>query len=117
MEDLDQIKGDPSVIRVYSRYVKGLKRVGDKYSGLCPLHSESSPSFTVFADMRFHCFGCGSTGNIFQFLEKADGLEFKQAVEVVKKELGTWSETKETVERTFKSVAEPKTYKTLDLPR
>jgi hypothetical protein len=102
---------------VYSRYVKGLKRAGDKYSGLCPLHSESSPSFTVFADMRFHCFGCGSTGNIFQFLEKADGLEFKQAVEVVKKELGTWSETKETVERTFKSVAEPKTYKTLDLSR
>ena len=115
MEDLDALKSDPGVIRLYSRYVKGLKRSGDKYVGLCPLHGEKSPSFTVFADMRFNCFGCQATGNIFQFLEKVGEYGFKQAVEIVKKELGTWSETKEKVESVFKPVAEPKTYKTIPL--
>ena len=95
MDDLDAIKGDPGVIRLYSRYVKGLKRVGDKYVGLCPLHGEKSPSFTVFPDMRFNCFGCQAAGNIMQLIEKIDGCDFKTAVETVKKELGTWSDIKE----------------------
>lgn len=117
MEDLDQIKSDPGVIRVYSRYVKGLKKSGDKYVGLCPIHGEKSPSFTVFADMRFNCFGCQATGNVFQFLEKVDGQDFKQAVETVKKELGSWGEAKTAVESIFRPIAEAKIYKTIDLEK
>lgn len=113
MDDLDAIKSDPGVLRVYSHYVKGLKKTGDKYVGLCPFHSEKTPSLNVFADMRFHCFGCQKTGNVFQFLEAADGQDFKTAVETVKKELGDWGSTKEKVEATFRPVAEPKIYKTI----
>jgi hypothetical protein len=65
--------------------------------------------------MRWTCFsGCGS-GNIFQLIEKLDGCSFKEAVEKVKHELGSWGETKEKVEQVFKSVAEPKVYKTIPL--
>lgn len=117
MDDLDAIKGNPGVIRIYSQYVKGLKKTGDKYVGLCPIHGEKSPSFTVFADMRFNCFGCGAAGNVFQLLEKVDGCDFKTAVEKVKKELGGWFEAKEKVESVFHPVSEPKVYKTIELEK
>lgn len=112
-EDLDAIKSDPGVIRVYGQYVQGLKKAGDKYVGLCPLHGEKTPSFTIFKDMRFQCFGCGAVGNIFQLVQKLDNCDFKVALEKVKHEVGDWSETKEKVDQVFKSVTEPKTYKTI----
>ena len=116
MEDLDQIKSDPGVIRVYGKYVQGLKKVGDKWVGLCPIHGEKTPSFTIFSkDMRCSCFGCGANMNIFQLVQKIDNCDFKTALETVKAEVGTWSETKEKVESTFKSVAETKIYKTVSL--
>ena len=114
-EDINAIKEDPGVIRVYSRYVQGLKKVGDKWVGLCPLHGEKTPSFTIFKDMRFQCFGCSEAGNAMQLVQKIDNCDFKTALETVKAEVGTWSETKEKVESTFKSVAEPKVYKTVSL--
>lgn len=114
MDDLDKIKEDPSVIRVYSQYTK-LKFSGGLYTGCCPLHADSSPSFSVYPDMRWTCFsGCGS-GNIFQLIERIDGCDFKSAVEKVKKELGTWGETKEAVEKVFKPVVESRVYKTIPL--
>ena len=115
MDDLDQIKSNPGVIRIYSQYVKRLKKTGDKYVGLCCLHSESSPSFTVFSERRAHCFGCGYSNNIFDLVQKIDGCDFKEAVEKVKKEIGGWAETKEKVESVFRPVSEPKTYKTIPL--
>ena len=117
MDDLDAIKSNPGVIRIYSQFVKSLKKTGDKYVGLCPIHGEKSPSFTVFPDMRFNCFGCQAAGNIFQFLEKVDGCDFKTAVERVKKELGGWFEAKEKVESVFHPVSEPKVYKTIELEK
>ena len=117
MDDLDQIKSNPGVIRIYSQYVKGLKKTGDKYVGLCPIHGEKTPSFTVFPDMRFNCFGCSAAGNIFQLLEKVDGQDFKTAVETVKKELGDrdWSEVKQKTESTFQTVTEKRVYRTISL--
>lgn len=115
-EDLDSIKSDPGVIRVYGRYVQGLKKTGDKWVGLCPFHSEGTPSFTIFSkDMRSTCFGCGKNLNIFQVVQELDNCDFKTALEKVKSEIGTWGETREKVESTFKSVAESKTYKTVSL--
>jgi CHC2-type zinc finger protein/DnaB helicase-like protein/Toprim domain-containing protein len=114
MEDLDQIKSDPGCLRVYSQYIR-LKKVGDKYSGCCCLHQEKTPSFTIYPDMRYQCFGCGEAGNIFQLVQKMDNCDFKTAVEKVKKELGSWGEAKTAVESVFKSVAEQKIYKTIPL--
>ena len=118
MEDLDALKSDPGVLRVYAKYVS-LKRAGNKYVGKCPLpeHSDGSPSFTVFSDMRASCFGCGANLNIFQLVMKLDNVDFKTAVAKVKAEVGdtSWSAAKAKVESTFRPVAEPKIYKTVAL--
>lgn len=118
MEDLDTLKSNPAVLRVYAQYVS-LKKAGDKYVGKCPLpeHQDSSPSFTVFSDMRASCFGCGANLNIFQLVQKMDGCDFKTAVAKVKAEVGdtSWSAAKAKVESTFRPVAEQKTYKVIEL--
>jgi len=119
-DDLDALKSDGGCLRIYGQYVSGLKRAGSLFTGRCPLHADSSPSFSVYPDMRWTCFSgpdCGS-GNIFQLIERVDGVSFQQAVEQVKKELGkedSWSRDKDRVEKTFKPVSEKKSYKTIPL--
>ena len=57
-----------------------LVRKGRRYSGLCPFHSEKTPSFSVVDDQGFyHCFGCGARR--ISFLRETDGLDFMEAVE------------------------------------
>jgi len=118
LENLDELKSNPSVLRIYGQYTS-LKKAGDKYVGKCPLpeHNDGSPSFTVFSDMRASCFGCGANLNIFQLVQKMDGCDFKTAVAKVKAEVGdtSWEDSRKKVESTFKPVAEPKTYKTVTL--
>ena len=59
-----------------------LTRKGRRFSGLCPFHSEKTPSFSVVDDQGFyHCFGCGAHGDAISFLRETDGLEFMEAVE------------------------------------
>lgn len=59
-----------------------LKRSGSRYFGLCPFHSEKSPSFYVRPeDNSFHCFGCGASGNAISFVMKSKGLGFPEAIE------------------------------------
>ena len=66
---------------IIGRRVK-LTRKGRRFSGLCPFHSEKTPSFSVVDDDGFyHCFGCGAHGDAISFLREMDGLDFMQAVE------------------------------------
>ena len=59
-----------------------LTRKGNRFSGLCPFHSEKTPSFSVVDDQGFyHCFGCGVHGDAISFLRETDGLDFMEAVE------------------------------------
>ena len=59
-----------------------LVRKGRRHSGLCPFHSEKTPSFSVVDDEAFyHCFGCGAHGDAISFLRETDGLDFMEAVE------------------------------------
>ena len=59
-----------------------LVRKGRRFSGLCPFHSEKTPSFSVVDDQGFyHCFGCGAHGDAISFLRETDGLDFMEAVE------------------------------------
>jgi DNA primase len=59
-----------------------LKRAGTVYKGLCPFHAEKTPSFIVTPEREtWHCFGCGEHGDIFTFLMRRDGLEFREALE------------------------------------
>ena len=58
-----------------------LTRKGRRFSGLCPFHSEKTPSFSVVDDDGFyHCFGCGVHGDAISFLRETDGLDFMEAV-------------------------------------
>ena len=118
MEDLDALKSDSRVLSIYGKYIR-LRKVGNTYVGSCPVHAEKSPSFTIYGDMRSHCFGCNVDFNIFQFLQAVEHIEFLAAVELVKKELGTtsdWDQTRQKVDSVFKPVADVnKVYKTIPL--
>ncbi len=61
-----------------------LRRVGTRHTGLCPFHDERTPSFSVNAENRlYHCFGCGASGDAIRFVETAEGLDFKESVELL----------------------------------
>ncbi len=73
----------PSIVEVVSRYVS-LRRAGKEFTGLCPFRSEKTPSFTVNEDKGvFHCFGCGEGGDVFDFVMKIEGTDFKGALSVL----------------------------------
>ncbi|MGE5329724.1 MAG: DNA primase [Deltaproteobacteria bacterium] len=79
-ELLDEIKNSNDIVDVVSEYVK-LKKSGKNYFGLCPFHTEKSPSFSVASDKQiFFCFGCGAGGNVLHFISKIENLEFTEAV-------------------------------------
>src|SRR4051794_18894634 len=61
-----------------------LRRVGSRWTGLCPFHDERTPSFSVNAENKlYHCFGCGESGDAIGFVQATDGLDFREAVEVL----------------------------------
>ena len=78
---LDELTARTDIVDVVSRYVS-LKRQGANYFGLCPFHNEKSPSFSVSPDKQiYHCFGCGAGGGVINFVMRAEGLEFRDAVQ------------------------------------
>lgn len=61
-----------------------LRRVGTRFTGLCPFHDERTPSFSVNAEHKlYHCFGCGASGDAISFVQETEGLDFKQSVEML----------------------------------
>lgn len=80
-DKVSEIRERASILEVVSDYVS-LKKTGKNHKGLCPFHSEKTPSFMVNEDKQiFHCFGCGEGGDVFTFLMKAGHFSFPQAVE------------------------------------
>ena len=87
-EDIETLRERADLLAVISDHTK-LTRAGKNYKGLCPFHSENTPSFSVDPGQGFfHCFGCGVGGDVFTFLEKALGLTFVEAVEHVARRMG-----------------------------
>jgi DNA primase len=58
-----------------------LKRAGRTLIALCPFHGERTPSFHVYEDGHYNCFGCGAHGDVFTWLRQARGMSFREAVE------------------------------------
>ena len=87
-EIIDEIIYRNDIEDVISSYVT-LKRAGSNSNGLCPFHSEKSPSFTVFpATKSFYCFGCGVGGDVITFIMKAENLDYQDALEFLAQRAG-----------------------------
>ncbi len=87
-DKVSEIRDRASILEVVSDYVT-LKKAGKNYKGLCPFHSEKTPSFMVNEEKQiFHCFGCGEGGDVFTFLMKVGHFSFPQAVEELAKRYG-----------------------------
>ncbi len=77
---IEEIRSRADIHDVVSEYVP-LKKAGKNYKGLCPFHSEKTPSFNVSPEKQiYHCFGCGVGGNVFKFLMEKEDLPFVDAV-------------------------------------
>ena len=78
----EEIKARVDLVELIGRTV-ALKRVGSQYRGLCPFHSEKTPSFYVRPQTQsWHCFGCGKCGTAFDWLMEREHLEFGEALRV-----------------------------------
>ncbi len=83
---IEELKMRNNIAETVGRYVT-LGRSGSNMTGLCPFHSERSPSFTVFSD-HFHCFGCGAGGDVITFTMKIENLDYRSAIEVLAQRAG-----------------------------
>ena len=87
-EKIEEVRERASIVQVINEYVPLTKR-GHNHVGLCPFHSEKTPSFTVNEEKKiFYCFGCNATGNVITFLMKKDGLAFPEAVRALASRYG-----------------------------
>ena len=85
---IDDLRLQADIVRVIQDYVS-LKKAGVKFKGLCPFHSEKTPSFTVDQEKGFfHCFGCHAGGDVFKFLELQEKVTFPEAVRMLAQKFG-----------------------------
>jgi DNA primase len=104
-EKVSEIRDRSSILEVVSDYVT-LKKAGKNHRGLCPFHSEKTPSFMVNEEKQiFHCFGCGEGGDVFTFLMKVGHYSFPQAVEELAKRYGVKLPSRELSQAQKKEVA------------
>lgn len=85
---LEDIKSRLDIVEVIGDYVE-LKKAGQNYKGLCPFHSEKTPSFIVSPGKQiFHCFGCGTGGDVVGFVMKHENFSFHEAIKLLAKQAG-----------------------------
>src|SRR5580765_6092267 len=85
---IDDLRLQVNILQVIQEYVP-LKKMGATWKGLCPFHSEKTPSFHVNPEKGFfHCFGCGVGGNVFKFLELHEKVSFPEAVRMLAQKVG-----------------------------
>jgi DNA primase len=87
-ESIDEVSAKTDIIAVIQEYVP-LEQRGGNWWGCCPFHSEKTPSFSVSEEKKFYyCFGCGASGNVFDFLKEMEKIRFTEAVEILAKRAG-----------------------------
>ena len=80
---IEEVRSRNDIVDVISGYVK-LQRKGSSYFGLCPFHSEKSPSFSVSRDKQmYYCFGCGAGGNVLSFIMEYENFSFPEALKML----------------------------------
>ncbi len=114
MSQIRQVKEASDIVSVIGERVS-LQKSGSYFKGLCPFHSEKSPSFFVNEQMqRYKCFGCGETGDVFTFLEKYEGMTFYEALSMLADQAGI---TLKEYTRTDKDELHDKLLQVLDLAK
>jgi DNA primase len=89
MDFAREVKSQVDIVRVIGDYVRLKKGGPDRWMGLCPFHSEKTPSFSVHARLQiFKCFGCGKGGDVFSFVMEHQGLTFRETLELVAEQHG-----------------------------
>ncbi|MDR8390121.1 DNA primase [Aliifodinibius sp. S!AR15-10] len=87
-EKKEEIRETADIVEVVEDYVK-LKRSGRSYKGLCPFHDENTPSFHVTPDLGIYkCFGCGESGDVFNFVMEMEGIGFVEAMRTLAQRFG-----------------------------
>ncbi|HKV91047.1 MAG TPA: DNA primase [Candidatus Angelobacter sp.] len=85
----ETVRQQADIVRIVGDYVQLRKAGAQNYSGLCPFHSEKTPSFSVHATRQFfHCFGCGKSGDVFKFIQEIEKVSFGEAVRLLAQKLG-----------------------------
>ena len=107
----EEIRASNDIVDVVSQYVT-LKKSGRNYFGLCPFHSEKSPSFSVSPDRQyFHCFGCHKGGDVFTFISEIERVSFREALEMLAEKSGIALPTVENPEFNKNQELKKKMYK------
>jgi DNA primase len=84
----EKVKQQADIVRVIGEYVQ-LKKAGQNFRGLCPFHSEKTPSFNVHPTKQiYHCFGCGQGGDVFKFVMEMEKCPFPEAIRIVAEKCG-----------------------------
>jgi DNA primase len=105
---IDDVRARTSIVDLVTRDVRLTKARYD-YTGLCPFHSEKSPSFTVSETKGFyHCFGCGAHGDVFDWVQDRFGLGFVEAVEELAIQAGLQPDRDGRTRPKAKPIARPK---------
>lgn len=88
MDPVEEIKQKINIVDLISQYVE-LKKSGINWKGRCPFHNEKTPSFMVNEERQFYyCFGCNQGGDIFNFLQNKENLEFPEVLKILAKKAG-----------------------------
>lgn len=89
MDFAQEVKAAADIVTVIGAHVRLRRQGADRYSGLCPFHSEKTPSFSVHGRLQFYkCFGCGKSGDVISFLMELQGLSFIEALRTLAEQHG-----------------------------
>jgi DNA primase len=114
-EQIEQIRSSIDIVELIREYVPSLKSSGRSVKGLCPFHSERTPSFHVHGEKgMFKCFGCGESGDAIAFLSKMEQLSFIEALQVLADRAGVRLERAKPQEQREPEGIKDKLYRVLE---